>query len=88
MTELKTHKAGRIDQIVRDYFNDNPTIKEIRAKDLMPIFINKEIFTKDYRNGLPIRKFLRELDDENKLNLLKNIKVIKKDKNRNWYFIN
>lgn len=86
MTPAKLHKIGRIDQIVRDYFDKNKSVTEIPAKDLMPLFIEKEIFIKDHRNGLPIRNILRELDAENKLNLLKNVKVVRNPINRNWYF--
>jgi hypothetical protein len=53
----------------------------------MPLFIAEGIFLKDEKKGLPIRKLLRELDKENKLNLLKHIKVVRKDVNSNWYFV-
>lgn len=85
-TEKKLHKIGRIDQIVRDYFEKNKSVSEVLAKDLMKEFIGKGIFLKDYKNGLPIRKLLRDLDAAGKLSLIKNIKVIRKDVNRNWYF--
>jgi hypothetical protein len=88
LSEKTIHKVGRIDQVIRDYFTSNPTIKEIAAKDLMPEFIKKEIFVKDSsRPGLPIRNILRELDAENKLDLLAHCKVVRKKINRNWYFI-
>jgi hypothetical protein len=87
MTEKQIHLVGRIDQIVRDYFKANPSIKEIAAKDLMPLFVANGIFNKDYsRPGLPIRNILRALDAENKLGLLKHCKVVRNAVNRNWYF--
>ena len=86
MTEKKLHRIGRIDQIVRDYFEKNMSVKEVLAKELMPLFINKEIFIKDHREGLPIRNLLRELDAENKLDLLNHVKVVRNAINRNWYF--
>lgn len=86
MTEKKLHRIGRIDQIVRDYFEKNKSVKEVLAKELMPLFIKKEIFVKDHRGGLPIRNLLRELDAENKLDLLKHVKVVRNAINRNWYF--
>src|SRR5689334_21068880 len=62
------HKVGRIDQVVRTYFEENPSISSVPAKDLMPLFVQKGLFNKDYsRPGLPIRKVLRELDKENEL---------------------
>jgi hypothetical protein len=88
MTEAQIHRIGRIDQLIRDYFNNNPSIKEIPAKDLMPLFVANGIFNKDYsRPGLPIRNILRALDKENKLSLLKHCKVVRNAANRNWYFV-
>lgn len=52
----------------------------------MPLFIEKGVFNNDHRNGLPIRNILRELDAENKLDLITNAKVIRSTINRNWYF--
>ena len=86
LTENKIHRAGRLDQIVRDYFQTNQSINEIAAKELMPLLIEKGIFKSNHRDGLPLRNFLRELDSENKLDLLKHIKVERKEINRNWYF--
>lgn len=86
LSEKKIHKIGRIDQIVRDFFEDHSSVTEIPAKDLMKQFIDKGIFLKNHRDGLPIRSLLRELDKENKLHLLKHIKVFRNTVNRNWYF--
>ena len=87
LSEKKIHKIGRIDQIVRDYFQEHPAIKEVMAKELMPLFIEKGIFFKNHRDGLPIRSLLRHLDQENKLSLLKNVQVVRHAVNRNWFFI-
>ena len=87
LTQYKIHKAGRIDQVIRDFFNDNSSINEVQAKELMVLFISKNLFNKNHRDGLPIRSFLRELDKENRLDLIQNCKVIRNIKNRNWYFI-
>ena len=86
LTERKIHKIGRIDQIVRDYFDANPSLNEIAAKDLMPVFVKKGVFKKDSEEDKPIRDLLRELDAANKLHLLRHIKVDRKVINRSWYF--
>ncbi len=86
ISENKIHKIGRIDQIIRDYFDANPSLKEIAAKDLMPLLIKKGVFKKDNKGGEPIIALLRELDAANKLYLLRHIKVDRKVINRNWYF--
>ena len=85
LSEKKIHKIGRIDQIVRDHFDSNPSLKEIAAKDLMPVFVKKGVFKKD-KEGKPIQNLLRELDAANKLYLLRHVKVDRKIVNRNWYF--
>jgi hypothetical protein len=85
-SEKQIHKIGRIDQVIRDFFEANPSIIEIPAKELMPVFIQKGIFYKNHRDGLPIRNLLRDLDKENKLSLLKHTKVIRHSANRKWYF--
>jgi hypothetical protein len=87
LSEKKLHKVGRIDQIVRDYFQENPAIKGVLAKELMPLFIEKAIFFKNHRDGLPIRSLLRHLDQENKLSLLMHVQVVRHAVNRNWYFM-
>jgi len=86
-SEKKLHKIGRIDQVVRDWFAAHPGETEVQAKALMPIFIEKSIFFKNHRDGLPIRTLLRELDQEGKLGLLKHAHVVRNALNRNWYFI-
>ena len=86
MDDKKIHLVGRIDQIVRDFFSANPSVDGILAKNLMPLFIEKDIFKKDNREGKPIRDILRELDAEKALPLLRHCSVIRKAKNRNWYF--
>lgn len=82
----KIHKAGRIDQVVRDYFMNNPSENVILAKDIMILMVSKGIFKINHRDGLPLRNFLRELDSENKLTLLKHLVVERKARNRNWFF--
>ena len=53
----KKTKIARINEVVTDYFENNPSVNEIPAMDLMPEFIKAGIFNKDYeREGLPIRK--------------------------------
>lgn len=50
-SEKKLHKIGRIDQIVRDYFETNESASKVMAKNLMPLFIKKGIFLKDKKKA-------------------------------------
>ncbi len=59
LSEKKIHKIGRIDQIVRDYFDAHPSQNEVAAKDLMALFIKKGIFKKDNKEGNPITEFIQ-----------------------------
>jgi len=87
-TKNTIQQALRIKKAVQDYFDNNPSVKVIPAKDLMPYFINRGIFNSDHRNGLPIRKLLRKLDANNMLHLIPHIRVDRKQKNTNWFFVN
>lgn len=87
LTNNVIHKAGRVDQIVRDYFSAHPGTDQILAKNLMPVFVEKDMFNKDYsRSGLPIRNLLRELDRANQLSLIKHCKAVRNKVNTKWYF--
>lgn len=79
-------KVKAIHKVVEDYFANNPSESLIPAKDLMPYFIKADIFVQDQKNGLPIRKILRQLDDNNQLHLLPNVIAERKAKNTNWFF--
>lgn len=59
---------------------------DAKPKDLMDVLIKKGFFKKDQKEGLPLRKVLRQLDDENLLYLLPQVRVERKDKYRYWYF--
>ena len=80
-------KIEKINQVLEEFFEKNKGIKRIPALDMMEYFVNAGIFSKDYdRPGLPIRKLLRELDENNELHLIPYVVVERKDRNRNWYF--
>lgn len=79
-------KALRIKRTVEEYFK-NSTETKIQAKELMNLFIKKEIFTSNNKDGLPIRDFLRLLDENKQLNLIPQIFFEQKAQNKNWFFI-
>ena len=84
MNEIRLNK---INELLRKYFEKNPGIGLVAAKELMPEFIAAGIYKKDIRNGLPIRKDLRDLDDNRELNRIPFVYVERKNVNRNWYFM-
>lgn len=78
-----------INRVVEKFFNQNPTMDICKPKDLMPLLIEEGLFKKDCQYGLPLRKILRKLDDVGLIdNLIPSIMIIRKPKNRFWFFIN
>ena len=52
-----------INKAVLEYFGKNNSDSYCKPKDLMPILIKYGLFEKDSRKGLPVRKILRYLED-------------------------
>ena len=84
---MSIQKIEKINQVVDEYFANNPSVDKVQAKDLMPLFIKAGIFTQDQREGLPIRRVLRELDKDDKLDLMPCVYPERKNVNTNWYFV-
>lgn len=82
----KEECISRINQILSVYFEKYPEISKVPAKDLMPLFIEAGIFDKNYKDGLPIRNLLRELDKKGQHNRIPYLYFERKNKNTNWYF--
>lgn len=83
---MSSDNIAQINEVIAEYFNTN---KEdfISAKDLMPALINAGIFTKDIKKGLPFRKILRKLDEENTLNKIPFVHAERIEKNTYWYLV-
>ena len=71
--------------VIQDYLLTQK-LENAKPKDLMPILIEKGCFNNDHRNGLPLRNLLRQLDDDNRLYLLPQVSVERKETNRFWFF--
>lgn len=82
---LRTEKINKINCVLSEYFSKHRG-ETVRAKEMMAEFIRAGIFTEDRKNGLPIRQFLRELDEEENLNLIPFVLAERKAVNTNWYF--
>ncbi|TDN87099.1 hypothetical protein DET49_11453 [Salegentibacter sp. 24] len=80
-------KIFELNNVLRGYFKKKPRKTKVPAKDLMPEFIKHGIFPKDHRNGLPIRKLLRDLDKNNELNAIPFAFAERGDTNTNWFFV-
>lgn len=79
-------KALRITRAVTEYFEKSNETK-VPAKELMNVFLKKGIFNYNHKDGLPIRDFLRRLDENNHLHLIPAAHFEQKDQNKSWFFI-
>ena len=79
-------KALRIRRVVKEYLENN-TVIIIQEKELMNAYIEKDIFASNNKDGLPIRDFLRHLDESNHLHLIPEAFIEQKDVNKKRYFI-
>lgn len=87
ITKDDIQKALRIRRAVKEYF-ENSSETKVQAKELMNYFIGKGIFGSNHKDGLPIRNFLRLLEENKQLKLIPQAHFEQKEQNKNWYFIN
>jgi len=80
-------KIKMINQVVANYFAKNKQEVKIVAKDLMPEFMEAGIFTSNHRDGLPLRKLLRDLDSKSQLSKIPLLHPERKGRNTYWYFV-
>lgn len=80
-------KIEQINKVINDYFENSTKEDSVAVKELMPYFIKAGIFTKDHRNGLPIRDVLKHLDKKKELNKIPFVHAERKEKNTFWYFL-
>jgi len=84
---MNESKINKINKVLANYFEQNKSVKQIPALDLMDEFVAAGIFKLDSkRAGFPIRKMLRELDANDKLYLIPFVVAERKSKNTYWYF--
>ncbi len=84
---LMQERIQAINSVLRAYFADKTNPRQVPALKLMGLFINKGIFNKDHRNGLPIRNILRKLNNEDRLHDIPYARGELKQKNIYWTFV-
>lgn len=80
-------KIVRINEVIADFFKNNPTIEWIAAKEIMPSLIKAGVFNKDEKKGLPLRKVLRALDKDNTLDKIPFVHPERKGIDTYWYLV-
>jgi len=84
---IDSTKIKDINKVIEEFFKQNNELEIIPVKALMPSFIKDGIFNKDIKNGMPIRKVLRELDKTNNLKLIPYAHAKRQEQSIYWYFV-
>ncbi|HRF16791.1 MAG TPA: hypothetical protein PK977_01435 [Chitinophagaceae bacterium] len=79
-------KIAHINTVIQDYFDKHKNISRVPAKDLMPYFVKAGVFSKDTKQGLPIRNILRQLQKSKQLHQIPFVMAEQKDVNTSWFF--
>ena len=79
--------VSQINEVVSAYFLENPETEWIPAKAIMPSLIKAGVFIKDVKKGLPLRKVLRLLDQDNALDSLSFLHAERNENSTYWYFV-
>lgn len=82
---MQNSEIIKMGYVIQEFLKKEKLI-DAKPKDLMPILIEKGFFNMDQRQGLPVRKVLRELDDRDELYLLPQVRAERKDVNTFWFF--
>lgn len=86
MTNDLSKKIEVLNLTINQYFRRCPD-SSCKPKDLMSLLIQNNLFSKDHREGLPLRRLLRYIDDNMDIyKLIPSIRIEKKNTNRYWYF--
>ncbi len=80
-----TETAKLVDVYIQEWLLINNR-DSAKPRDLMPYMVQKSVFNRDYREGLPLRKVLRELDQSGKLGLIRGLRMERQLANRRWFF--
>ena len=84
---MSEENLKKINEVISHYFDANTSVDWIPAKTIMPALIEADIFTKDKKKGLPIRKVLRKLDEESALAKIPSVHAERRSESVYWYFV-
>ncbi|MBU2948054.1 hypothetical protein [Zobellia uliginosa] len=82
---MEKSKIVKMGYTIQQFLVDQK-LNDAKPKDLMDVLIKRSYFDNDQKEGQPLRNILRQLDDENILYLLPQVRVERKDINRFSFF--
>jgi hypothetical protein len=84
---MNEDKIAIINEVIANYFKNNPKTEWIPVKKIMPALIEAGVFYKDEKKGLPFRKVLRSLDKAKELNKIPLVHAERKGIDTYWYLV-
>ena len=86
LTQNQINKAELVSKYAQEYcLKENR--RDVKQRELMPYLVEKGVFNKMKDMSIvPIRNLLRDLDLNNRLDLIPQIRVERKGIYRYWYF--
>ena len=82
-----TKEIENINRVLEAYFTKNADTTIVPVKELMPELIAAGVFTKDLKNGKPIRDVLKALHKSNELGQIPYAHAMQNGEDTYWYFI-
>lgn len=80
-------RAIEISKALKDWFKE-VNRNEAKPEDIMPFLYERGIFNEGKRDdALQLRKLLRRLHEEGKLDLIEEARFEQKKKNKSWSFV-
>jgi hypothetical protein len=79
-------KGMEVNAIILRYIEETGS-DMAKPKDLMPFLVKHGAFSKDHREGFPLRKLCRDLHAAGKLSVMTSAHFDQKAKNKSWYFL-
>ncbi len=76
-----------INQAVDLFFRRNTALDVATPKDLLPILVELDFFTKEQIAGWPLRQLLDQLDKEGAIKQIPTIKPVRKKNETYWFFV-
>lgn len=87
MHTMTEENIAKINEVIDEFFKRTSKEDWVPAKKIMPDLIKAEVFIKDEKNGMPLRRVFRELDKENALAKIPSLHAERSGENTYWYLV-
>jgi len=84
---MNQNRIDTINNAIERFFEQNSEIEWIPAKKIMPSLIEAGVFVKDEKNGLPFRRLLRLLDEDEQLERIPFVHAKRTESDVYWYLV-